>query len=138
MESEPCLQPTPQLWQCWILNPLSKVRDQTLVLMDKSKICYSLATMGTPLNFFHNFLGGPHSQYMLSYQVSDQIQDAAVAMLYPKPIALGQGSNPCLSSDLNCHRDNARSFIHCTTVGTSLFYSFLVHGSFISFIKFIS
>ena len=32
--SEPHLQPTPQLQQCWILNPLSKARDQTHILMD--------------------------------------------------------------------------------------------------------
>ena len=27
--SKPLLWPTPQLWQCWILNPNSEVRDQT-------------------------------------------------------------------------------------------------------------
>ena len=26
-------------WQCWILNPLSKARDQTLILMDPSRVC---------------------------------------------------------------------------------------------------
>ena len=27
-------------WQRWILNPLSKARDQTHVLMDTSQICF--------------------------------------------------------------------------------------------------
>ena len=34
--------------QCWILNPLSRARDQTCVLMDTSQVCYCWATMGTP------------------------------------------------------------------------------------------
>ena len=33
-----------------ILSQLSKVRDQTRVLMDTSKICFHRATMGTPQN----------------------------------------------------------------------------------------
>ena len=35
-------------WQPRILNPLSKTRDQTRVLMDPSQIPYCWATMGTP------------------------------------------------------------------------------------------
>ena len=35
--------------QCWILNPLSKVRDPTHILVDTSWICYCLAIMGTSL-----------------------------------------------------------------------------------------
>ena len=35
-------------WQCWILNPQSKARDQTCVLMDTSQICFTWATTGTP------------------------------------------------------------------------------------------
>ena len=38
--------------QCQILNPLSKARDWTLVLLATSWICYLWAMMGTPL--FHN------------------------------------------------------------------------------------
>ena len=34
--------------QCWILNPLSKARDQTLILMGTSQICYLCTTAGTP------------------------------------------------------------------------------------------
>ena len=35
-------------WQCGILNPLSKARDRTLVLMVPSRISFCCATMGTP------------------------------------------------------------------------------------------
>ena len=34
-------------WQCWILNPLSKGRNWTWILMDTSQVCYYWATMGT-------------------------------------------------------------------------------------------
>ena len=34
--------------QCWILNPLSKARDRTCVLMDTSWVCYHWAMTGTP------------------------------------------------------------------------------------------
>ena len=35
-------------WQCQFLNPLSKARDQTCILMDTSCVCYHWATTGTP------------------------------------------------------------------------------------------
>ena len=35
-------------WQCPILNPLSKARDWTCVLMDASRIRFCWATTGTP------------------------------------------------------------------------------------------
>ena len=35
-------------WQCQILNPPIKVRDQTHILMDTSGVRYHWATMGTP------------------------------------------------------------------------------------------
>ena len=35
-------------WPCWILNPLSEVRDGTLILVDTSWVCFCRATMGTP------------------------------------------------------------------------------------------
>ena len=34
--------------QCWILNPLSEVRERTCILMGKSWIRFLCATMGTP------------------------------------------------------------------------------------------
>ena len=34
--------------QCQILNPLSKARDQTRVLMDTNRVHYCCATIGTP------------------------------------------------------------------------------------------
>ena len=36
-------------WQCWILNPLSKARDQTFVLKDTSHICFRWAMTRTLL-----------------------------------------------------------------------------------------
>ena len=50
--SKPCLTLCHSSWQCWILNPLSKPRDQTQVLMDTSQVCYLWATTGTAPNFF--------------------------------------------------------------------------------------
>ena len=38
--------------QCQILNPLSKARDRTCVLMDTSQVCYHSGTIGTPIWFF--------------------------------------------------------------------------------------
>ena len=35
-------------WQRWILNSLSKARDQTLILMDTNWIHFHCTTMGTP------------------------------------------------------------------------------------------
>ena len=46
--SKPCLWPTPRLTATLILNPLSKARDGTLVLMDTSQIRFCWATVGTP------------------------------------------------------------------------------------------
>ena len=41
-------QPTPEPWQCQILNPLSKARDQTGNLRVSSRICFHHATKGNP------------------------------------------------------------------------------------------
>ena len=38
----------------WILNPLSKTRDWTLVLRDTSQVHYCWSTMGTPTSKFSN------------------------------------------------------------------------------------
>ena len=42
-------------WQCWILNPLSKARDQTRKLMVPSQICFRCATTGTPEAYLLNY-----------------------------------------------------------------------------------
>ena len=42
-----------------ILNPLSKVRDQTPILMDTSRICFRWTTMGILSAFFKNPSGVP-------------------------------------------------------------------------------
>ena len=47
-------------WQCGILNPLSRARNWTCILMDTSQVCYHWATMGTP-NFIL-FLSLPGSR----------------------------------------------------------------------------
>ena len=39
-------------WQCLILNPLSKARDWTSVLMDASQVHFCWATTGTPDVYF--------------------------------------------------------------------------------------
>ena len=39
-------------WWRWILNPLSKARDWTRVLMDTSQFHFCCATLGTPFSFF--------------------------------------------------------------------------------------
>ena len=41
--SEPHLWLMLQLEQCWILNPLSKPRDQTYILMDTSRVLHPLS-----------------------------------------------------------------------------------------------
>ena len=48
--SEPPVQPTPQLTQCWILDPLSKARDRTRNLMLPGRVRFRCTTMGTPVN----------------------------------------------------------------------------------------
>ena len=39
-------------WQCWILNPLSRARDRTQVLMDTSRVHFRSTTIGNPKDFF--------------------------------------------------------------------------------------
>ena len=48
------------LWQRWILNPLSKARDQTRILMHTGQIRFCCATTGTPYVQYLNqaILGG--------------------------------------------------------------------------------
>ena len=54
-------------WQCWILNSLIEVRDQTRILMDPSQIRYRWATMRTP--FYFKILS-QISSFLLLYRVS--------------------------------------------------------------------
>ena len=49
--SEPCLCLHHSSWQCWILNPLSKARAPTHILMVTSRVHYRWATTGTPDHF---------------------------------------------------------------------------------------
>ena len=50
--SEPQLQPTSHLRQCWILNPLSKVRDQNLQPHGSSLDLFPLCHNGNSSPFF--------------------------------------------------------------------------------------
>ena len=47
--SKPHLWPTPLLLGSHVLNPLSKARDQTWILMDTSQICFHCAPTGIPI-----------------------------------------------------------------------------------------
>ena len=43
-------------WQCQILNPLSKARDQNCILMHTSQIRFLGAMTGTPTSLIHGML----------------------------------------------------------------------------------
>ena len=47
-DPSPVCDPPHSSWQCQILNPLSKARDWTCVLMDASQIHFHWAMTGTP------------------------------------------------------------------------------------------
>ena len=49
--------------QLWILNPLSRTRDPTCILVGTSPICYCWATTGTPMMLFLKL----SSNYCLSH-----------------------------------------------------------------------
>ena len=59
--SKPSLRPTPQLTatleQSQESNPLCEARDQTLVLLDSSWVCYQGASLATPVIPFLLFRG---------------------------------------------------------------------------------
>ena len=42
--------------RCWILNPLSKAKDRTRIVMDTSQAHYCGSTMGTPILYFLNHM----------------------------------------------------------------------------------
>ena len=48
LRSKPCLRPTPQPQQLWILNQLSEARDRTYILMDTSQACNPVSHNGNP------------------------------------------------------------------------------------------
>ena len=48
-------------WPYWILNLLSKTRDQTHNLMVPSRICFHCTTAGTPVSFFQSCSPGHNS-----------------------------------------------------------------------------
>ena len=56
--SELCLWLHHSSWQRWILNPLSRARDRTHVLIDTSQIHFCWATTGTPQNNFLSLFFG--------------------------------------------------------------------------------
>ena len=53
IRSEPCLQPTPRFWKCWILNPLGKARDRTHNFMVSGQIHFHCTTTRTPIFTFY-------------------------------------------------------------------------------------
>ena len=78
-----------------ILNPQSKARDRTCVLMDASQISFHWATTGTPLYYFF-FLGTTPVAYGGSQargQIRAVIYITARATLDPKLTKWCQGSN---------------------------------------------
>ena len=56
-------------WQHRILNPLSKARDQTCILMDTSQVHYRWARMGTPCVFYILMLSRRHCKGPVSFPV---------------------------------------------------------------------
>ena len=92
--SESHLQPTPQLWQHQILNPLSEARDRTHTLMDTVT---HWAMTGTPWVFFNSLfiedkdirlevIGRNNSDLICSFSPSDSPA--------PEASALSQEENP--------------------------------------------
>ena len=69
--SMPHLQPAPQSPQCQILNPLSKAKDQTCVLMDTGQIHFHWATTGTSPLLFSKAL-------LISFKYIPIIQNCAI------------------------------------------------------------
>ena len=65
--------------QCWILNPLGEVRDQTHILMDTCWVPYHSSTVGTPWYFYflkNSYILDIHIKYprIQWYHVCDLLQ----------------------------------------------------------------
>ena len=87
------------LWQCQILNPRSKARDRTRVLMNPSQICFHYTTMGTPPPFFFNIF-----EYLLSATLcaGGWRQDDGKIWTAHKLLTIFQEKKKSLSSVLIC------------------------------------
>ena len=52
------------MWQCWILNPLSKARDWTCILRDTGQVHHHWVTMRTPKQYYYVEYG--NKEYSIS------------------------------------------------------------------------
>ena len=85
-------------WQRRILNPLSKARDRTQILMDASQVCYHQATMGTPSVAvsklkLKSLLWEPHLCVRKASVLGSAVTPHGLC-----PVALGQFGPMCRSS----------------------------------------
>ena len=88
-------------WQRRILNSLSKVRDQTCVLMDTSQICFRWATTGAPVPFFFCVYHIKILPMLITETFGIPLNFASRGMphsLHPEP----RGWIVCLLSGSNC------------------------------------
>ena len=124
--------------QLWILNPLSKAKDQTCILMDTSQICFRWATTGTPadasllwaatLDVIQEPLPGPPllltAHMWCPKQSSEEPQGlapACLASILPSNIPLNPGTflTPCFHrhcplfhpENLPCHLSPLKSYL---------------------------
>ena len=82
MESESPLQPTPQLQQCHILNPLPWAQIELAMLPRQARTLTHWATGGTPQFFVFGFffcffflvLLGPYLQHMEAPRLGDELE----------------------------------------------------------------
>ena len=106
------------LQQCWILNPLSKVKDQTLILMDTDQFHYHWATMGNPhLGHSMDKVWGQDCLLSIkrnSHQCPVQLAGCRVSS---SPVALTCSGASAVSS--SCVRLGRRSF---TSMCIQVFY----------------
>ena len=87
-------------WQSMILNPMSKAKDQTRILMDNNRVHYHWAMTGPPFFFFFPLLMASSAAHGNS-QARDCIHAAATAMPDPLTHCARPGIEQCLRSDLS-------------------------------------